>query len=361
MKRIICSISAAILATSLLVSCQRTGEAVLSFGDSVITENQFAYYLATYKANYLTSYADMEDTKAFYSLELPNGMTGEEYLFSETVGNVAKSLVCAELFEENGLVLSSSVTDAVDSYIESFIDDYAGGDKRALNSALSEYGINVEMLREIYLIEEKGSALYDYLYGENGTIGVTEAELSAYCDENYARVRHIYINNKYGYEMTEDGYTARDENGNYVTYALSGEELDAKNAVVSAIDEALAAGEDFHAVYEAYSEDKYYENGYYLSPQMDFVEEVELSAFDLEVGEWTKVESDVGVHYIMRLENEERPWENEANADFFDGFREQVSFLAFVEYVEAYIPEVVQNEEKLAEFSVEASPANYRF
>ncbi len=361
MKKNIGAASALLLSLSLLTACQSTGVPVLTYGDSTITENQFTYYLATYKASFLTSYADVEDTAAFYDLLLPNGQTGEEYLFGETVNNVCLSLICGELFDKNGLVLDDSVTKAVDSYVQSFIDDYAGGDKRVLNSELAAYGLNVEMLRDIYLLEEKGTVLYDHLYGEKGTVGVTEEELDTYYRENYARVRHIYVNDRYDYETTAEGYTARDENGNYVTRPLTEEEQAAKDGVVAAIDDALASGTDFETVYETYSEDKYYENGYYLTRDMDFIDVVELSAFELAIGEWVKVESEVGTHYIMRLDYDEKPWEKEENEDFFDGFKETVAFLSFTEYVGQFVPDVVRDEGKLSTFSVESSPANYRF
>ncbi len=367
MKKRLRGASAVLLVASLLTtglslaSCQRTSEPVLSFGNNVVTENQFTYYLATYKASFLSAYADVEDTEDFYAYLLPNGQTGEEYLFGETVNNVCMSLICAELFDRSKLTLDSAVTAAVDSYVQSFIDDYAGGDKRQLNNELAEFGLNVNMLRDIYLFEEKGTVLFDHLYGENGTIGVTEEELDAYYRENYARIRHIYVNNSYAYETTADGYTARDENGNYITRALTDEELAAKNEIIAAIDAALGAGEAFDTVYAAYSEDKYYENGYYLTRQMDFIDEVETSAFELAVGEWTKVESDVGTHYIMRLAYDEAPWENEQNADFFDGFKDTVGFEAFVVYVQQYLPEVERNEELLGKFSIKDSPSNYRF
>lgn len=361
MKKLIPAASALLLAATLLASCGNTGAPVLTYGDSVITENQFTYYLATYKASFISSYADVEDTAEFYAHVLPNGQTGEEYLFSETVSNVSLSLICGELFDQMQLTLDPAVTETVDAYVQSFIDDYVGGDKRVLNSELATLGLNVKMLREIYLLEEKGTALYEHLYGENGTIGVTDAELDAYCRENYARVRHLYVNNAYTYETTADGYIVTDENGSYVTRPLTEEELAAKNSVIAAIDGELANGGDFEALYETFSEDRYYENGYYLTRGMDFIDEVEISAFELAEGEWTKVTSDVGTHYIMRLPMNDAPWTDEKNADFFRDYREEVGFQAFVAYVRQFLPDVVKDEEKLAEFTVKDSPMNYRF
>lgn len=350
-----------LLASALLTACRSGGEATLSYGNSAITDNQFTYYLATYKNVYLNSYSDVSDTDSFYSDVLFDGQTGEEYLFNQTVENVAMTLICMELFDQNGLKLDSSVTSAVDGYIQSFIDDYAAGDKKALNRKLAEYGINVEMLREIYLNEEKGAALYDYLFGDDGIVGVTDEERDAYYRDNYIRIRHIYVNNKFYYETTEEGYASYDADGNLITHPYEGEALAAKNATVAAIESAVEDGVDFEEIYSLYSEDQYYQNGYYLTRQTDFIDEVQQSAFDLAPGEYARVESDYGVHFILRLELDEKPWEDDANADFFDGFEEDVRSDAFVQYVRQYLPDVVKNEEKLAEYSVQNSAINYRF
>ena len=45
----------------------------------------------------------------------------------------------------------------------------------------------------------------DALYGTNGIIGITDEDRQNYLDENYVRVRHIYVNNKYMYATDEDG------------------------------------------------------------------------------------------------------------------------------------------------------------
>ena len=139
------------------------------------------------------------------------------------------------------------------------------------------------------------------------------------------------------------------------------EAVKAKNALVAAIDESLASGEDFDAVYEAASEDKYYSEGYYLTRNMDFIEGVIRSAFDMEIGEWTKVESDVGVHYIKRLPLGDKPWADENCADFFPDYDADVSSALFTSMLDGLMGDVVCNEDILSGYSVEASPMNTRF
>lgn len=109
------------------------------------------------------------------------------------------------------------------------------------------------------------------------------------------------------------------------------------------------------------SEDQYYKNGYYISENMDFVDDVVNSAMSLEIGESVKIESDYGTHYIMRLEMDEKPWEDDNNADFFEDYDSTVGEALFVSFVEEKLDEVELNEEALENYSITDSPVNYRF
>lgn len=338
-----------------------TGEAVMVYNDSKISENEFRYYLATYKGRFKQSYTDFSDTAEFYASEITEGTTYEAYLFDMITDNVKRTLVCDALFDEMGLKLDSGIEDDIDYYIDDYITEYAGGSKNQFNAALSEYGINAAMLKKIYLRAEKANAVFNAMYGTSGTDPITDTERAEYLEENYVRVRHIYVNNKYVYETDEDGYAVYTENGYKKTRALNDEELEAKNALVTAIDEALEDGDDFEAVYEAFSEDKYYENGYYLTRTTDFISDVVMSAFELEEGEYVKVVSDYGTHYIKRLALDDSPWDEEANSDFFEDYDTDVAEYLFGEYIDELLPSVETNDEILSTYSVEASATNYRF
>ena len=93
----------------------------MEYGSSSITENEFRFYLATYKAKFAQAYADFKNTSEFYDMELGDtGMSAEEFLYDAVVHNVKMSLVCDELFDEYGLRISSDVTDTIDYYIDDF-------------------------------------------------------------------------------------------------------------------------------------------------------------------------------------------------------------------------------------------------
>lgn len=359
-NRIISAAAATLLAACALVSC--SSESVMTYGSHSINENEFSYYLATYKGKYAQTYADFKNTPEYFSsVVTDDGQTVEDVLYSAVVHNVEMTLVCEQMFDDYGLSLSRSVEDTINSYIDDFVDEYADGSRNKFNAALGAYGVNINMLKKIYLRDEKVSALYDALYGTNGIIGITDEDRQNYLDESYVRVRHIYVNNKYMYATDEDGVQEYTDDGLRKKRELTAEELAAKQALIDAIDESLAEGADFDEVYDAFSEDKYYKNGYYISENMDFIEDVTDSAMSLEVGEYKKIETDYGTHYIMRLEMDEKPWENEDNSDFFDGYDTTVGQALFADMAEEKISEVVLNEEVLGEYTMADSAINYRF
>ena len=359
-NRIISAAAATLLAACALASC--SSESVMTYGSHSINENEFSYYLATYKGKYAQTYADFKNTPEYFSsVVTDDGQTVEDVLYSAVVHNVEMTLVCEQMFDDYGLSLSRSVEDTINSYIGDFVDEYADGSRNKFNAALGAYGVNINMLKKIYLRDEKVSALYDALYGTNGIIGITDEDRQNYLDENYVRVRHIYVNNKYMYATDEDGVQEYTDDGLRKKRELTAEELAAKQALIDAIDESLAEGAGFDEVYDAFSEDKYYKNGYYISENMDFISDVTDSAMSLEVGEYKKIETDYGTHYIMRLEMDEKPWENEDDSDFFDGYDTTVGQALFADMAEEKISEVVLNEEVLGEYTMADSAINYRF
>lgn len=333
----------------------------MTYNNSKITENEFQYYLATYKGRFLQTYTDFADTADFYASEITDGITYESYLFDMILENVKRTLICDALFDEMNLKLNSSTEENIDYYLNDYIAEYSNGSKNQFNAVLSEYGINVSMLKDIYLRDEKTAAVFSAMYGNNGTSPITDSDRAEYLEENYVRVRHIYVNNKYVYSTDADGYAIYTQEGLKQTQAMEGEELEAKNALIAAIDESLAAGDDFKAVYDAFSEDKYYANGYYLTRSTDFVSEVVSSAFELNEGEYVKIESDVGTHYIQRIALDTAPWKNDSNADFFTDYDTVVAEALFAKYLDNLLPAVEINNEVLEEFSVETSSINYRF
>ena len=82
MKTRILAFCLALAACFCLTGCGVQENVVMTYGESVITENVFRYYLSYYKNIYLKTYTDMKDSADYYKTVLPDGRTAEEYLLS---------------------------------------------------------------------------------------------------------------------------------------------------------------------------------------------------------------------------------------------------------------------------------------
>lgn len=357
MKTRILALLSAVLLLLPLAGCAAS-PAVMNYHKESVSINEYRYWLSTYKGNFMTAYSDMSNTDSFWNSILYDDVTAEEYLNQAVIENVKRTLVCTALFDEYGLKLSDGDIADVDSYISDLIRERANGSKNVLNQSLASFGINVDMLRDICLDEAKTSQLFRYLYGSGGPREMDAEALDAYCAQNYARIRHIYVNDAYTYDMDGDKYKF-DTNGQALTRALTEEEKAEKDKTVSAIEAALAAGEDFTAVYDEYSEDHYYKNGYYLTRTTDFISEVVDAAFSLETGEWTRVDSEYGVHFIQRLEMDPAPYNNADNADFFDSFSSDAKNADFRAYLDTLLPDVEVDSEAISQYSIRDAAINY--
>lgn len=358
MKKKLCALftAAALLLTAAGCASSKT---VMQYEGETVTANMYRYWLSTYKGSFMNTYTDMSDTDAFWDSAITTELTAEQYLNQAVQENVKRTLICAVEFDKLGLTLSDSSVAEMEEYIESLIEERADGSRKAMNQILAQYGINIDMLREIYTMEDKTSALFSYLYGTNGANALSDAEYEQYCQDHYVRVRHIYVNNAYAYDVNENGYYSYDESGVLKTRELTAEELAEKTQKIADIETALAAGDDFDTVYNTYSEDFYYENGYYLSATTGFIPAVITAAFSLEVGEWVRVDSDYGTHFILRLEMDEKPYENEANADFFDSFTTDAQNDAFLTWLDERMELVEIDDETLSQYSIRDVSPNY--
>ncbi|MBE6561983.1 MAG: hypothetical protein E7662_12750 [Ruminococcaceae bacterium] len=332
---------------------------VMEYGDEEVTVNMYRYWLSTYKGSFMNVYTDMRDTDAFWDSELFEGTTAEEYLTGAVIDNVKRTLVCASLFDSRGLKMSESDLKNIDDYIETLITERADGSRKSFNQMLSVYGINIDMLRKIYTMEDKTSLLFENLYGKDGELALTEEAYEKYCQENYVRIRHIYVNDAYVYETDEKGYYKYDSSGRLQTRDLTADEKAEKAKKIADIEAALAKGEKFDDVYKKYSEDLYYENGYYICATTNFVSDVVVAAMNLEVGKSARVDSDYGTHFILRMEMDEKPYKDTENADFFENFETDAKNAAFYDYLEELLPAVTIDEEALKEYSIRDAVPNY--
>ena len=175
-------------------------------------------------------------------------------------------------------------------------------------------------------------------------------------------------------EGTEDAPTypnpKLDKNGYTVTEELTAEESRELSDRVQMIMDAVKDGEYslFDSYIKEYNEDKgmeMYPGGYYLTASSDYDSvEVRDALFEMEDGEIRRIESDYGIHIVMKYELDKGAYADTANKDFF---RTESGTLTFLEtlknqligtYVEKYKADIKLNDKLVSGLSMKKIKSN---
>ena len=359
MRRTVKNVLLAVLALCMLVtaSCKADrGTPVMTLGDSSVTDHMYEYWMCSYKAVLMSQYSDAKDTDEFWDMKLGEDSTAESFFYDLTYNYIESNLVSMYLFDELGLTIEDEDREKAEEIISDLEEAYAGGNRNDFNRLLANYGVNADLLLDIYLEELKSTYVYNHVF-ENGVLTVGDEEKEEFLRDNYVRIRQIYINNKY--DRAKSSY---DESGNFKMAPLDEAAKAEKDAKLTEAAYEIASGADFDEVYEKYSEDKEYVNGYYLSVSTQNIpRELINGALSLEVGESATIETDYGTHIIKRLEMNGRDYEDEANADFFTDFSEQVYESVFSDYISSYYDKIEVDKEAIKRYTIRDSLPNYSF
>lgn len=360
--RVLALILTAALVFGMLISCAASTPAVMKYKDSSISASMYSYWLSTYKSSFLSYYNSSLDSDEFWSSPATDNMSAEEYALELINKNIKYILVGMQLFREYGLKIDSDTTAAINEDLAEKTDYF--GSRAELNSALSEFGINADILKEIYIAEEKLYAVYDYLYGDNGIEKVTDAQIDQYYEDNYSRIRYIVVYTNQKVVTDENGEAQYDSEGNVLTAELSDEEKAEKQAKVEEIMLCVNAGDDFAALQTNYNEVdmSYYSDGFFVSPNelgiygFQMVSETE----SMKVGETRKVVDEYATYIVEKLPLIARNEFIEADTEQLENLEKyciqqyyEDKFAPLAEEIEVY-------ESELANFDIRtASPNSY--
>ncbi len=347
---------AVVLASLLLASCSGRGTPVMTLGDESVTDHMYEYWMCSYKAVLLSQYSDAKDSAEFWDMKLTEDTTAESFFYDLTYNYIESNLVAMHLFDEYGLEIEDEDREKAEQIISDLKEAYAGGNTNDFNRLLANYGVNADLLYDIYLEELKSTYVYNHVF-ESGILTVGDAEKEQFLEDNYARIRQIYVNNKYDREKS-----SYDDSGNFVMAPISDDVKAEKDAKIAEIQSKLSAGADFDEVYEAYSEDKEFPDGYYLCITTENLpREMINKALALDVGETATFETDYGTHIIKRLEMNEGAYSDEANAPFFTDFKEKVYEAVFNDLITSYYGRIEVDEEAIKQYTIRDSLPNYSF
>jgi hypothetical protein len=350
------------------------------------------FWLSRYKAQFEYYYGDavinqygLDKVDQFWRLT-SDPATGETFddVMSGFIYENAKTYLCSlYLFDQFGLSLPAETVEAVDSHIAELCENYASGSKSEFNALLSNYGVSMKILRELYLIDEKVDYLENYLFGPGGTLGITKIDKENYYQQNYVRMRQICFFINECPELDEKGNPVLDKDG-YTKYRsmTTAETQEARSRAADAL-KSINSGSDFLAVSKEYDEnptDDKYAGGIYMSKDSAMgtdaaLEKIYNELQAMEVGQIKLIETENNLHIVEKLELDEGAYDKTANTDFFtfydpelgaittfENYLKEPLFLDYIaESLEKYSAEVKIDEELLNKYKLSSVQANYYY
>ena len=370
-----------VLMLSALFGCASSGKTFMKIEDTEMSVNIYMLFLSRMKgrlasANYFGTSALRNDFWDTYMSA--SGETYNDYYSSEVLEDTKEYLAALHMFDELGLELPDSYIEEIDEELKTLVEQDANGSKNEFNAILADYGVNYKMLREAYIIEAKLAYLNDYLFATDGS-KISPVLMEDYYQANYVRFKHVFIytyalvyetdsngddiyfdatnNNKIAYDktaalktddsgevvkdkngdkihVTDDGKIAYDKingkrspvfdsNGNQQTRKYTEKELITASDYAQTVLEKCEEGNYtlFDKLVENYTEDEgmlKYTNGYYLTATSDYdAPKVRDALFEMKAGEIKRIDSDYGIHIVMKYELDEGAFSKEINSDFF--------------------------------------------
>lgn len=391
-KKITAFALALLMLTLSFVGCSSLGTPVMELGGTEITANMIEFWLSRYKAQFEHYYGEavrkqygLDKVDQFWPL-VADPATGETYddIMSGFIYENAQTYLCSlYLFDQFGLSLPASTVEEVDAYIDDLCENYASGSKSEFNALLSNYGVSMKILRELYLIDEKVDYLQEYLFGAGGTLGVTKIDKENYYKQNYVRMRQIcfFINECPEYD--EKGNPVLDKDG-YTKYRsmTAAETQEARSRAADAL-KSINSGSDFLEISKKYDEnptDDGYAGGIYISKDSAMgtdaaLEKIYTELQSMEVGQIKLIETENNLHIVEKLELDEGAYDKAANTDFFtfydpelgeittfESYLKEPLFLEYIaESLEKFSAEVKIDEELLNKYKLSSVQANYYY
>lgn len=339
------------LALLLVTGCPAPrGRVVMTYDGLSLTEDIYRFWLSCYRAQF----AHLEATE------------GTDKLATLADTNIRKSLIAASVFDAMDLRLDRTARNQIDGAMRSLVELY--GSREALDDALAVYGITYDGLRLAISYEQKALALSNYLFGEGGVYEPDEEAREGYYRELYARVQVITLLHV-EFSLDANGERIFDrQTGKYVYEEKTGEALDAQLAKEAELSSKLYDGMSeiaFQQLLAAYNNDsaaKEYPSGYYFAKGGDYreyIEEIPAAALEMDEGTVVRVESEYGVHFLLRVPLDEGGYAAEENADFFEDFYARMQGYYFELYITQLLSQVEVDHEVLATIRYEDCEPNF--
>lgn len=266
------------------------GTTVLTINGADISAELYYYWVSIVSEDVSSYYTD----GIVWDEIVYDDVTVDQYVKDSVIDTLVQYQMIRELLDEYpGIVDETALKtymDEVNAYnIEMF------GSEKEFEKSLAESGVSKDTLLFLYETQYYYTQMQEKLYGEGGPIGLTDADVQKYIDENYGSAngqyaaKHILV-------------STRDENDNDLPEDQKAE----KKALAEDILAKLRASDDpatlFDSLRTQYSEDPGQpDQGYTFGPG-DMVDEFYTATVGLEEYAISElVPTKFGYHIIMRL------------------------------------------------------------
>lgn len=182
------------LLAGALASCSGQGKAMMTLGDKSLSVNIYELLLSRMKGTLYTYGYTVTDDSFWKTIISTDGMTYDDYFCITIMEEASKYLIADYLFDLNGLSVTEEQENQLDEAMNSLVK--AAGSATALNSDLKTYGVNRNMLRDLYLLEMKMAILKEHLYGANGE-KISKEIKEEHLRENYVAFSQIFLASYY--------------------------------------------------------------------------------------------------------------------------------------------------------------------
>lgn len=194
---------ALLLGAMAMTACSAKGETLLSLEGNKITANQYQFFLSRVKGSLHYTGYNVESADFWNMIIDDQNNTYDDYFRNAVLEDARRYLAAMAIFDEMDLVLPEEYMDQVDEDMESFLSD--AGSKSTLNTQLSAYGVNMDILRDIYIMEAKYEYLQEVIYGKDGALLSADARM-AYLNEHAVAFKQVLIRSfDYVYEVDANG------------------------------------------------------------------------------------------------------------------------------------------------------------
>ncbi len=330
----------------VFAACSRKTAAMTNHGYTV-TEDMYRYWMVNWKQYYVNHYSDVEDTADYWQAENADGQTNEEYLEEQIRTRICYYLVAQELFDKYRLKLDDEAREGITTDLNEQIEYY--GSRTKFNEYLDKtYGIDVNILKDVYTWEARYTAVYDYLFDvEKGIMTASDREIDTYYQNSYARIKYVMFFKSVRYDYDENGKKKTDSSGHYKFVDLTDEEIKEKKALVDKILEDVSGGAEIDPYVEKYMPEFGYDvakypNGFYITADEYEVHTaaVTSAALDMQIGETRLVETDDCYFVVKKYELIDEAY-NTADYIQFADIGRHVNSRKFVEYFDDLSKDVV--------------------